>query len=427
MFAGISMIACTYQSNLWIYRYWSDEHCYSTSAVSIRDGGIVQKSQENDNTGRFVDRTAQDHAADGPVSEAHPKLTDINQVSSVDTLEIVSNKDDNGDSFSIRLNELVDNLTEKDGEPPHIPSRMGNRPLEGGLRFPLCVLDPFIQKKVILLMSYLNACVNGLGMLQVVTQSINHRTLDVFQRNCKKSAGSLSQGASLDDIIFVKHPTKKQKKKASRETSKPQQCPEPDLAPTKVHAVLSKEMLQNYPGAVASGPYEGTSSIVACDGLFIDGEIDIPESEKEDDSPKPIEDPRVTVLPKLKGNGFFKNREIDIAELGNEDSLEPIEDPRPGLPEFEPEGFGLKAKYFEETPSAEDVDQPARDSVEVTRLESPNYNIATPHTDGQSPLEPPEVSGEEDAGPTSSGMQPPADHAPQNMNLIDGFDTRNRM
>ena len=201
------MIVCMYRSNLWIYRYWGDEHSYSTSAVNIRDGGIVQKSQEtveplkmerplaryalssspedrinpllllehaaehrgnvtrlndicndrgsaaNDNTGGFVDRTAQDDAADRPVPEDHPKLTDTNQVSSADdTLEIVSNKDDNGDSLSI-LSELVDILSEKDGEPPHVPSRTGNRPLEGGLRFPLCVLDPFIQKKVILLLS----------------------------------------------------------------------------------------------------------------------------------------------------------------------------------------------------------------------------------------------------------------------------------
>ena len=156
-----------------------------------------------------------------------------------------------------------------------------------------------------------------------MTQAINRKTLDLFQKNCQRAAQLLSSGAPLDDLVVTpRHSRKKQPRlpktanapDANLQTNSSLSASEvhelhPDVISNNNYAVLTPEMRRLYPGAVALGPKERISSVAELDQLCVDDELDVQEEEPED--------PPLDSIPEY----------LDRT-----------------LPEFEEEGFGLKKK-----------------------------------------------------------------------------------
>lgn len=192
------------------------------------------------------------------------------------------------------------------------------------------------------------ASVDNLHDLQIVTQAISHGILYQFQLNCQWTAKMLSWGASLEEVVSVK------KGKISKKLPKLPPLPahlrsnrssavseiqenqgvQPYVMLTKVHAAFTPQTTKRYPGAVACGPDEQAPS-----GWDIFGD-DILE-------------------------------EVEVSP-GQDAVLGP---PRRLLPEFEPEGFGLKAQSFEEAKSSiDDPEKSMERSIGFDRLEQLDIN-----------------------------------------------------
>jgi hypothetical protein len=138
--------------------------------------------------------------------------------------------------------------------------------------------------------------------------------------NCKGAARILSCGGSLETLVS--------EKKGHTMTPAPSAVPdnesmEADFTPTKVHVEITPDIIQRYPGAVARGADEHALPLV---------EID-PVSTDDDD----IDHENI-----FHDQDFFDDKNIDENILEEEEEAEV-----PTLPEFEPEGFGLKKGYFD--------------------------------------------------------------------------------
>jgi hypothetical protein len=121
---------------------------------------------------------------------------------------------------------------------------------------------------------------------------------------------------------------------------------EADVDPAKICISFTPQTMQQYPGAVAGGSDGRPSPTTVTDQIFID---DDDEAQAEDMAP----------LDFMPGP------------------------PDRELPEFEPEGFGLKRKYYEgEVSSHEDTTQ---ESVEFQRSDEVVLNGVIPPTDTPGP------------------------------------------
>ena len=153
-----------------------------------------------------------------------------------------------------------------------------------------------------------------------MTQAISGRAVDIFRMNCKGAARILSCGGSLETLVS--------KKKGHKMTPAPSAVPdnesmEADFALTKVHVEVTPDIIQRYPGAVARGADEHASPLVEIDPVSTDDKDDIDYENFFDDQ------------------DFFDDKNID-ENIQEEEEAEVLT-----LPEFEPEGFGLKKCYFD--------------------------------------------------------------------------------
>lgn len=348
-----------------IDRYWGTEHSYSASVASIRQGGFILKYPELQSmeapepidlgpvgknilgiptvpkhTGLVDDiitlnptpqgRDARDSIATwqnpGSALRAVDEVPDNimcsdaadNDAANGVNTELAETRDYPGcdavDSISIPL----DGIFQRDElgkvsvpSPPSPPRKQQHWP-----KVPLCVVDPFIRKKVSL------CCLPHISVrepcdLQIVTKSIGYKTLELFTTYCEQTANMLSQGASLDYLV-VKTKLKKASKKIPKLPAPPARLQTSvamqgdkvsvDTIPTKIQVAFSDETARRYPGAIAPGPSEHASSDLSeTDQVFIDDDEDFPEGLEREYPPKV---------------------------------------PRRTLPEFELEGFGIKQQYL---------------------------------------------------------------------------------